>query len=42
MLNSAQGHTDLADALSMQVVDVLKGLEKRNEDHRKKVRSINR
>ena len=39
VLNSAQGHADLADALGMQVVEVLKGLEKRNEEHRKKVRT---
>lgn len=37
MANTAQDHVNIADALGSQVVDVLKGLEKRSEDAKKKV-----
>jgi site-specific recombinase len=37
-MESSQDHMNLADALSTQVADVLKSVEKRNEDAKKKVR----
>ncbi|KAI0032556.1 hypothetical protein K488DRAFT_49643 [Vararia minispora EC-137] len=40
MLNSAQEHVDLADALTTQVVDPLKVLERKTEDHRKKLATL--
>jgi hypothetical protein len=37
---SAQDHVNLADAITLQVVDVLKSIEKRSEDTKKKVRPV--
>ena len=37
MMNSAQEHFNVCDALNMQVVDVLKNLERKNEEQRKRV-----
>ena len=37
--NTAQDHVDVADALTTQVIEVLKVVERRNEDAQKKVRS---
>ncbi|KAG2359645.1 hypothetical protein BDR07DRAFT_1378531 [Suillus spraguei] len=36
MSNSAQDHINLAEALSSQVTESLKAIERRNDDHRKK------
>jgi hypothetical protein len=38
--DSAQDHVKLADAIGAQVVEVLKSVEKRHDDAKKKVRSI--
>jgi hypothetical protein len=35
--NIAQGHVDIADTLNTQVVDVLKALERKNDEMKKKV-----
>jgi hypothetical protein len=40
MVSTAQDHVNIADALTSQVVDVLKALEKKNEDAKKKVPHI--
>jgi hypothetical protein len=37
MLSAAQDHVNLADALTSQVVEVLKSVGKKNEESRKKV-----
>ncbi|KAI0322418.1 hypothetical protein OF83DRAFT_1161259 [Amylostereum chailletii] len=37
LVNSAQEHIDVSDALNMQVVDVLRNLERKNEEHRKRL-----
>lgn len=37
MLNTAQHHNDVSDALTMQVIGPLMVLDKKNQDHRKKV-----
>lgn len=36
-VNSAQNHIKLADELNSQVVEVLKGVERKNEEVKKKV-----
>lgn len=38
MASSAQDHVNVADALTSQVVDVLRVVEKKNEEAKKKVR----
>jgi hypothetical protein len=38
MTLSAQDHVNLADAMTLQVVDVLKSIERKSEDTKKKVR----
>ena len=40
MTLSAQDHLNLADAITLQVVDVLKSVEKKSEDTKKKVRLV--
>jgi hypothetical protein len=40
MTLSAQDHVNLADAITLQVVDVLKSVEKKSEDTKKKVRLV--
>jgi hypothetical protein len=37
MVNTAQDHVNMADALTSQVVEVLRAVGKRSEDSRKKV-----
>ena len=37
IVDSAQNHIKLADELNSQVVDVLKGVERKNEEAKKKV-----
>jgi hypothetical protein len=37
MTLSAQDHVNLADAMTLQVVDILKSIEKKSEDTKKKV-----
>ena len=38
MLNTAQHHNDISDALTMQVIGPLMVLDKKNQDQRKKAR----
>lgn len=40
MTLSAQDHFNLADAVTLQVIDVIKLIEKKSEDTKKKVRPI--
>lgn len=37
LADRSRDHIDLADAINTQVVEILKNVEKRNEDTRKKV-----
>jgi adenine/guanine phosphoribosyltransferase-like PRPP-binding protein len=39
MTDTAQGHVNLADSLNTQVVDVLKAVERKQEELKKKVDS---
>jgi hypothetical protein len=38
MANTAQDHVTIADALTSQVVEVLKAIERKNEETKKKVK----
>ncbi len=42
IVNTAQDHINVADTLTTQVVDVLKAIEKKNEDLKKKVNAAPR
>jgi len=40
MVDSAQDHINLADEITLHVVEVLKGVERKNEETKKKVRRL--
>ena len=40
IVNAAQDHIKLADDLTSQVIEVLKGVERKNEEAKKKVRQL--